>query len=74
MLEMRTKCECCNKTLTIHSNDAMICSYECTYCMDCVENELKHICPSCGGGFEKRPTRFEKRSKDLTKSDLNKKL
>ncbi|WP_316928321.1 DUF1272 domain-containing protein [Galbibacter marinus] len=38
----------------------MICSYECTYCKDCVENILQNVCPNCGGGFEKRPTRPKK--------------
>jgi len=49
MLKIKTSCEKCN--------DAMICSFECTFCKNCVENELKNICPNCGGGFEKRPIR-----------------
>ncbi|WP_426432330.1 DUF1272 domain-containing protein [Winogradskyella sp. HB-48] len=36
----------------------MICSFECTFCKDCVEL-LHHICPNCGSGFEKRPIRPE---------------
>ncbi len=35
----------------------MICTYECTFCAECVENVLENVCPNCGGGFEKRPTR-----------------
>lgn len=35
----------------------MICTFECTFCVDCVENLLAHVCPNCGGGFEKRPIR-----------------
>jgi len=35
----------------------MICTYECTFCADCVENVLHNVCPNCGGGFEKRPVR-----------------
>ena len=35
----------------------MICTFECTFCADCVENILFNVCPNCGGGFEKRPTR-----------------
>jgi hypothetical protein len=35
----------------------MICTFECTFCRDCVENILFNVCPNCGGGLEKRPTR-----------------
>ncbi|MCL4146240.1 UNVERIFIED_CONTAM: hypothetical protein GTU68_020022 [Idotea baltica] len=37
----------------------MICTYECTFCRDCVNNVLENVCPNCGGGFEKRPVRPE---------------
>lgn len=57
MLEIRTTCENCNKDLPNTSTDAMICSYECTFCKDCVDEILFNVCPNCGGGFEKRPTR-----------------
>ena len=57
MLELRPTCEHCNRTLTNESSEAMICTYECTFCKDCVEQVLKNVCPNCGGGFEKRPTR-----------------
>jgi len=57
MLEIRQSCENCDKSLPNESNEAMICSYECTFCKDCVENVLENVCPNCGGGFEKRPTR-----------------
>ncbi len=57
MLEIRTTCENCNKKLPNHSSNAMICSYECTFCEGCVNNILLNVCPNCGGGFEKRPTR-----------------
>lgn len=57
MLEIRTSCENCDKALPNESSDAMICTYECTYCKDCVDNILKNVCPNCGGGFEKRPSR-----------------
>nr|WP_321232306.1 DUF1272 domain-containing protein [uncultured Psychroserpens sp.] len=59
MLEIRPTCEHCNKTLAFDSKEAMICTFECTYCIDCVENILHHVCPNCGGGFEKRPIRPE---------------
>ena len=59
MLEIKSNCENCNKELPYDSKEAVICSFECTYCMECAKNELNNICPNCGGGFEKRPTRPE---------------
>ena len=56
MLEIRPTCEHCNKTLPFDSQEAMICTFECTFCTDCV-TLLNEICPNCGGGFEKRPIR-----------------
>jgi hypothetical protein len=57
MLEIRPVCENCGKPLSNDSDEAMICTFECTFCADCVENVLHNVCPNCGGGFEKRPTR-----------------
>lgn len=57
MLEIRLSCENCDKALPNESEEAMICTFECTYCKDCVESTLMNVCPNCGGGFEKRPTR-----------------
>ena len=37
--------------------EAWICSYECTFCGDCVEKVLRNVCPNCGGGFMPRPVR-----------------
>jgi uncharacterized protein len=34
-----------------------ICSYECTFCAECVETILRNVCPNCGGGFSPRPIR-----------------
>lgn len=56
MLEIRPTCENCNKALPYDSDEAMICTFECTYCKDCVDTLLQ-VCPNCGGGFEKRPIR-----------------
>ncbi|WP_296377993.1 DUF1272 domain-containing protein [Winogradskyella sp.] len=58
MLQIRPTCENCNKALPFDAEDAMICTFECTFCSDCVA-KLKAICPNCGGGFEKRPIRPE---------------
>lgn len=57
MLEMRPSCECCDKDLPPDSAEAMICTFECTFCRDCVEHRLHDVCPNCGGGFVPRPTR-----------------
>lgn len=54
---MKSNCENCHKKLYHKSDEAMICSYECTFCKDCVINVLENICPNCGGDFQKRPTR-----------------
>lgn len=57
MLELRPTCENCNKPLPPDSTEALICSYECTWCIECNENLLHNVCPNCGGGLEKRPVR-----------------
>lgn len=60
MLQIRPNCECCNKDLAPDATDAMICSYECTFCQSCVDTQLKNVCPNCGGGFVSRPIRPKK--------------
>jgi hypothetical protein len=57
MLELRPTCEHCNKPLPPAAPDARICSYECTFCADCVEKVIGNVCPNCGGGFVPRPIR-----------------
>jgi uncharacterized protein len=57
MLELRPSCENCGKVLLPNSTEAMICTFECTFCEECVTNILHNVCPNCGGGFEKRPIR-----------------
>ena len=57
MLELRPNCEWCDKDLPPDATDARICSYECTFCADCVETVLHNVCPNCGGGFAPRPIR-----------------
>tara|TARA_R110001583_G_scaffold183574_2_gene342235 strand:- start:555 stop:818 length:264 start_codon:yes stop_codon:yes gene_type:complete len=56
VLQIRPTCENFNKSLPHDSNEAMICTFECTFCKACV-TLLKEVCPNCGGGFEKRPIR-----------------
>ena len=57
VLELRPSCECCDRDLPPESADARICTYECTFCADCVADRLAGVCPNCGGGFERRPIR-----------------
>jgi hypothetical protein len=64
MLELRPTCEHCNKALPPNSPDARICSYECTFCADCVDDVLNNVCPNCGGGFVPRPIRPSTNWKD----------
>lgn len=57
MLELRPNCECCNRDLPASSEEAMICSFECTFCKSCAERELNYVCPNCAGGLVVRPVR-----------------
>ncbi|MFL6623160.1 MAG: DUF1272 domain-containing protein [Sulfurifustaceae bacterium] len=57
MLELRPTCENCNKVLRPDAVDARICTYECTFCAECVDLVLFNVCPNCGGGFAPRPIR-----------------
>jgi hypothetical protein len=57
MLQLRPNCECCNRDLPPESTDAMICTFECTFCRDCATNVLKGKCPNCDGEMLQRPRR-----------------
>lgn len=57
MLALRPNCECCNKDLPPESKEAMIYTYEGTFCKDYVYNVLNDICPNCGGNLVPRPIR-----------------
>jgi hypothetical protein len=57
MLALRPNCECCDRDLAPDSPDARICTFECTFCADCVDNRLGGVCPNCGGDFATRPVR-----------------
>jgi len=60
MLELRPCCECCGTDLGPNSKEALICSFECTFCKSCNDSTLKNICPNCGGDLVQRPTRAKK--------------
>lgn len=57
MLELRPTCECCDTALPPDSQEAMICTFECTWCRPCVEHCLESLCPNCGGDLQPRPIR-----------------
>ena len=59
MLELRPNCECCDVDLPPQVNNAMIYSFECTFCSDCAHEVLHNRCPNCGGEFVPRPRRPE---------------
>ncbi len=52
---MRTECERCGVAVATDGN-AVICSFECTFCADCGE-KMAHVCPNCGGELVPRPKR-----------------
>ncbi|MDQ1695270.1 MAG: uncharacterized protein QOJ03_623, partial [Frankiaceae bacterium] len=57
MLELRPGCECCDRDLPPESPDARICTFECTFCIDCVRDVYHDACPNCGCNFVPRPIR-----------------
>ena len=57
MLELRPNCECCDCDLPPGSTEAMICTFECTFCKSCAETTLHSVCPNCGGNLVERPIR-----------------
>ncbi|TDQ25624.1 DUF1272 domain-containing protein [Tenacibaculum caenipelagi] len=60
MLEVRPNCEHCGKDLPNTSTEAMICSFECTYCKECALEIFENVCPTCSGNFVSRPIRPQK--------------
>ncbi|HEY7542032.1 MAG TPA: DUF1272 domain-containing protein [Methylomirabilota bacterium] len=57
MLQLRPGCECCDRDLPPAAPDAMICSFECTFCRSCATTVLGGQCPNCGGELVARPRR-----------------
>lgn len=58
MLELRPNCECCGRDLPPDSTQAMICTFECTWCRDCAATRLPNgACPNCQGNLVPRPIR-----------------
>jgi hypothetical protein len=57
VLQLRPSCECCDVDLPPAADNAMICSFECTFCVACARDALKGVCPNCGGELVPRPRR-----------------
>ena len=57
MLQLRPNCECCDRDLPPDSTEAKICTFECTFCVECADNFLQGVCPNCGGELVRRPIR-----------------
>ena len=57
MLKLKPNCECCDRDLPPDSREAMICTFECTFCASCAEKVLNGLCPNCGGELVRRPVR-----------------
>jgi uncharacterized protein len=57
MLLLKPNCECCDKNLPPEASDAVICTYECTFCAACAADRFGGRCPNCGGNFVPRPIR-----------------
>lgn len=57
MLQLRPNCECCDRDLPPESGEALICSFECTFCRACAADVLRGRCPNCGGELVARPRR-----------------
>ncbi len=57
MLDLRPCCEHCGRDLPPESGEAMICTFECTFCAACAVEVLDGVCPNCTGDFVPRPIR-----------------
>lgn len=56
-MQMRPACERCGAPLPPDATDAYICSFECTFCAECVGGALRGLCPNCSGELSARPRR-----------------
>lgn len=57
MMDLRPSCELCGEGLPPDTDRARICTYECTFCVDCATWKLWGICPNCTGELVIRPRR-----------------
>lgn len=54
---MKDSCQQCGTTLG-WQDEALICSYECTWCPDCATAN-DSLCRNCGGDLQMRPRRAD---------------
>lgn len=57
MLTLKPNCECCDRDLPPDTQEARICTFECTFCADCANDHFGDTCPNCGGELVRRPIR-----------------
>lgn len=57
MLQIRPNCERCDSDLPAHMPNAVICTFECTWCHDCNNTVFKGVWHNCSGDLTPRPTR-----------------
>ncbi|MFK7962345.1 MAG: DUF1272 domain-containing protein [Burkholderiaceae bacterium] len=57
MLKLKPNCECCDVDLPPAAENALICTFECTFCTDCADRHFNWVCPNCSGELVKRPIR-----------------
>ncbi|SIO58087.1 hypothetical protein SAMN05443247_08765 [Bradyrhizobium erythrophlei] len=53
--ETSRRAGCLNRARPVR--DALIGSFECTFCTECSTTKLGERCPNCGGAFQVRPIR-----------------
>ena len=56
-LELRPNGECGDRNLPPETTEAYICTFECTFCFDCISDKLAFVCANCGGELVRRPIR-----------------
>lgn len=56
-MEIREECERCGAALPPDCPGARVCSFECTFCLECADHGLAGRCPNCGGELVPRPRR-----------------
>lgn len=56
-MKLKPNCECCDRDLPPDSQQAMICTFECTFCSDCARSVFQGHCPNCKGNLVTRPIR-----------------
>jgi len=57
VLDLRPNCECCDADLPPDAPNALICTFECTFCSSCAQGALNGVCPNCSGNLQPRPVR-----------------